>query len=178
MDLQALNKGSVRETHHTIPPAKQARSFPRNQIKTVTDAWNGYHSIPINAEDRDKLTFITEDGRVNQVAHYGQLVGAMAPFKSLLSPKTPFQWSDQLEESFVNSKKAIILTIPDGVEIFDPARKTCLQTDFSKQGLGYWLIQKHCDCRVDKLECCDNGWRVTLAGSRFLRDAESRYAPN
>ena len=297
VDLQALNKVSVRETHHTVPPAKQARSIPRNQIKTVTDAWNGYHSIPINAEDRDKLTFITEDGRyrycrapmgflssgdaythrydliiadvprvtkcvddvmlyddiadleghwkrvmeyigkvghsgvvlnpdkfqfaveevdftafritktdvkplpkyikaiedfprprnisdvrswfglVNQVAHYGQLVGAMAPFKSLLSPKTPFQWSDQLEESFVNSKKAIILAIQDGVEIFDPARKTCLQTDFSKQGLGYWLKQKHCDCRVDKLECCDNGWRVTLAGSRFLRDAESRYAP-
>ena len=63
VDLQALNKVSVRETHHTVPPAKQARSMPRNQIKAVTDAWNGYHSIPINAEDRDKLTFITEDGR-------------------------------------------------------------------------------------------------------------------
>ena len=63
VDLQALNKVSVRETHHTVLPTKPARSIPRNRIKTVTDAWNGYHSIPINAEDRVKLTFITEDGR-------------------------------------------------------------------------------------------------------------------
>ena len=39
-------------------------------------------------------------GLVNQVTHYGQLIGAMAPFKSLLSPKTRFQWSEELEESF------------------------------------------------------------------------------
>ena len=57
---QGLSQG---DTPHTVPPARQARSIPRNQIKTVTDAWKGYHPIPINAEDRDKLTFITEDGR-------------------------------------------------------------------------------------------------------------------
>ena len=297
VDLQSLNKVSVRETHHTIPPAKQARAIPRNQIKTVTDAWNGYHSVPVTPEDRDKLTFITEDGRfrycrapmgflasgdaythrydliiadvprvskcvddvmlyddvtdreghwrrvieyiikvgsngvilnpdkfqfareevdftafritatevrplprylkaiedfprprnisdirswfglVNQVTHYGQLVEAMVPFKELLSPKTHFQWSDQLEESFRESKRAIISAVQDGVEIFDPARTTCLQTDYSNHGLGYWLKQKHCTCQGDILDCCNEGWRVILAGSRFLRDAEKRYAP-
>ena len=297
VDLQALNKVSVRETHHTVPPAKQARSIPRNQLKTVTDAWNGYHSIPICTEDREKLTFITENGRyrycrapmgflasgdaythrydliiadvprvtkcvddvmlyddisdrekhwrrvmeyistvgrngvilnpnkfqfaldevdftafkitmtevkpllkyikaikdfprpknisdirswfglVNQVTHYGQLVGAMTPFKDLLSPKTPFQWSDELERAFVESKQTIIQSIQEGVEIFDATRRTCLQTDFSKQGLGYWLKQKHCNCKEETPECCVSGWKVTLAGSRFLRDAEKRYAP-
>ena len=49
--------------HHTGPPAKQARSLPRNQVKTVMDAWNGYHSIPFRVEDQDKTTFLTEEGR-------------------------------------------------------------------------------------------------------------------
>ena len=51
---------------------------------------------------------------VNQMTHYRQLVDAMAPFKSLLSPKTPFQWSDQLEESFAQTKTAIISAIQSG----------------------------------------------------------------
>ena len=63
VDLQPLNKHSVRETHHTVPPAQQARAVPKHQIMTVTDAWNGYHAIPIKAEDRHKTTFITEYGR-------------------------------------------------------------------------------------------------------------------
>ena len=25
--------------------------------------------------------------------------------------------------------------------------------------------------------CCQDGWKITLAGSRFLQDAEARYAP-
>ena len=299
VDLQPLNKASVRETHHTIPPAQQARSIPKKQIMTVTDAWNGYHSIPIDPEDRHKTTFITEQGRyrycrapmgflasgdaythrydmivadvprllkvvddslihddlddrqqhwwrvidylelcgnngvilnpepnkfqfaaeevnftafhvsgtgvkplpkyldairtfprpsnitdvrawfglVNQVAHYGQLVDLMAPFKPLLSPKSQFQWSEPLEEAFQQSKLAIITAIAHGVEIYDPKRTTCLQTDYSGTGVGYWLRQKYCSCTSELPDCCAEGWRITLAGSRFLRDAEKRYAP-
>ena len=44
VNLQPLNRVSVLETHHTMPPAKQACSVPRNQVKTVMDAWNSYHS--------------------------------------------------------------------------------------------------------------------------------------
>ena len=33
VDLQALNKVSIRETHHTIPPAKQARSIPKRSAE-------------------------------------------------------------------------------------------------------------------------------------------------
>lgn len=63
IDLQPLNRHSTRETHHTVPPAKQARSIPPGVFKTVTDAWNGYHSIEIRPEDRHKTTFLTEQGR-------------------------------------------------------------------------------------------------------------------
>ena len=63
IDLQPLNRHSVRETHHVVPPVKQARAVPPHVFKTVTDAWNGFHAIEINPEDRDKTTFLTEQGR-------------------------------------------------------------------------------------------------------------------
>lgn len=295
VDLQQLNRYCDRETHHTVPPAKQARAVPPNTVKTVTDAWNGYHAIPIRQEDRHKTTFITEEGRfrycrapmgflasqdaythrydaivagfqrttkcvddmllwdtdiephwwriidyltwvgkhgiilnpnkfqfsnqevdfagfritrneirplpkyldaiknfprpnnitdvrawfglVNQMSHYGRTSAMMEPFKPLLSPKCPFKWSAALDEAFEQSKEAILKEIRHGVEIFEPGRPTYLNSDWSKTGIGYWLRQKHCTCKSTSPACCPSGWRVTLAGSRFLRDAERRYAP-
>ena len=63
VDFQALNKHAVRETHHTQSPFIQARSVPHNVKKTIFDAWNGYHSIPLHTEDRHLTTFITPWGR-------------------------------------------------------------------------------------------------------------------
>ena len=296
VDLQPVNKNSVRETHHTIPPFQQVRAIPKHQVMTCTDAWNGYHAIPIKEEDRHKTTFLTEYGRyrycrapmgflasgdaythrydtivadiprlakviddsllhddvddlethwwriidylercgnngiilneekfqfsqtevdftafrvtgdevkplskyldaiksfpkpssitdirawfglVNQVAHYGHVLNMMAPFKPLLSPKQKFIWSEELETAFQESKSAIIAAISEGLEIYDPARVTCLQTDYSGTGVGYWLRQKYCECKVNQPDCCPAGWKITLVGSRFLRDAEKRYA--
>ena len=62
------------------------------------------------------------------------------------------------------------------MEIFDINKKTCLRPDWSKKGIGYVLIQKHCDCDALTPDCCNDGWKVTLAGSRFLNGAEERYA--
>ena len=63
MDYQTLNKFCSRETHHTVSPFHQATLFPEDMKKTVTDAWNGYHSVPIHEEDRHYTTFITPWGR-------------------------------------------------------------------------------------------------------------------
>ena len=63
VDLQHLNAASVRQTHHTPSPFQQASSVPHHTKKTVCDAWNGYHSIPIREEDRHLTTFITPWGR-------------------------------------------------------------------------------------------------------------------
>ena len=61
--------------------------------------------------------------------------------------------------------------------IFDPARPTCLATDWSKTSIGFWLFQKHCQCPGLKPFCCHDGWKITMVGSRFTHPAESRYAP-
>ena len=56
-------------------------------------------------------------------------------------------------------------------------KRTCLRTDWSKTGIGFWLLQKHCSCTNQSPGCCVNGWRITLASSRFLKPAERNYAP-
>ena len=51
---------------------------------------------------------------------------------------------------------------------FDPSKETCLHTDASTLGLGFLLLQRQTNVNSD--------WSVVQAGSRFLTDAESRYA--
>ena len=68
VDLQPLNRHATRETHHTPSPFHQARSVPRSTYKTVLDAWNGYHSVPLHEEDRHLTTFLTPWGRYRYCA--------------------------------------------------------------------------------------------------------------
>ena len=295
VNLQALNRYAIRETHHTESPYHQARSIPPNTYKTVTDAFDGYHTIPLDDKDKHFTTFITPRGRyryrvapqgyvasgdgytrrydeiiagfprktkciddallysdsieeeffhtvewldlcgrngitlnpskfvfakttvdfagfeitpttvrpikryldaiqnfptpsnvtdvrswfglINQVSYAFASADRMLPFRDLLKPGKPFQWTDQLDKLFLESKSIIIQEIRHGVEIFDKSRPTCLATDWSKEGVGFWLMQKHCDCVPVKPLCCRTGWKVTLVGSRFTSSAESRYAP-
>ena len=294
VDLSPLNKFCKRETFATETPFHLARRIPKNTWKTVTDAWNGYHSVPLRQSDRHLTTFITpfglwrytrapqgflssgdgynrrfdavlstferkercvDDtihydsdleqhwwrtidfltrvgqagivlnpdkfqfaersvdfagfrvsdstieplpkyldairdfpsptsttdirswfGLVNQVANYAQLRDIMEPFKPFLSPRCKFSWSPQLEEAFQLSKDAIICAIREGVEIFDMQRRTCLRPDWSTRGIGYFLLQQHCSCSSGIPDCCPGGWRIALAGSRFLTPAEQCYA--
>jgi hypothetical protein len=115
-------------------------------------------------------------GLVNQVGNYAQLRDIMSPFKAFLSPSRPFHWTPELNAAFVASKASIVAAIREGVEIFDIAKPTCLRLDWSSRGIGYFLLQQHCHCSVGLPDCCPNGWKVTLAGSRFLAAAEQRYA--
>ena len=296
VDLQALNKYGIRETHHTQSPFHQARSVPHNKKKTVFDAWNGYHSVPLHPDDRHLTTFITPWGRyrycvapqgyvasgdaytrrydnivahipnktkcvddtllwadtieesfwqavdwldvcgrngiilnpppkfifaaddvefagfevtltdvrpckqyleailkfptpgnitdirswfglINQVSYAFSMTERMAPFRRFLKPDTPFHWDEDMDSLFMESKLQIVHEIEHGVRIFDKTKPTCLTTDWSKTGVGFWLFQKHCSCIDIKPFCCRDGWRVTLVGSRFTHPAESRYAP-
>ena len=63
VDLQELNKATLRETHHTPSPFNLVSTIPANTRKTVLDAWNGYHSLPLSEDTREATTFITEWGR-------------------------------------------------------------------------------------------------------------------
>ena len=296
VDLSPLNRFCKRETFSAESPFHITRRIPGKSWKTVTDAWNGYHSMPLRECDRHLTTFITPFGRyrytrapqgflssgdgynrrfeailadfdrkercvddtchydalddlethwwrtiellstcgaagivlnpdkfqfaqtniefagfevskdkilplpkyleairsfptptsttdirswfglINQVANYAQLRESLELFRPFLSPRYKFFWTDVLDKAFNSSKEVIINAIKEGVEIFDTSKRTCLRPDWSKKGIGYTLIQKHCKCDLLIPECCSDGWKITLAGSRFLNGAEERYA--
>ena len=112
VDFQALNMHAVRETHHTQSPFHQARSVPQGTKKTVFDAWNGYHSVPIREQDRHLTTFITPWGRYRyRTAPQGYIAsgdGYTRRFDEIVSdiPKKTkcvddaLLWADNIEESF------------------------------------------------------------------------------
>ena len=293
VDLSPLNKHCIREVHTNRSPFELARGVPSNTWRSITDAWNGFHSVPLCSEDKHLTTFITPLGRyrykrapqgfassgdgynrrfdevisnferhkrcvddtliydsdlehhwwrvieflelvgnagivlnpkkfqfcqkcvdfagfrisdssieplpkyldaikgfpvtksitdirswfglVHQASHYAQLRDIMAPFKDFLSPKVKFYWNAELQEQFTRSKELIVQAMC--VQIFDASKRTCIRTDWSKQGIGYYLTQKHCNCDSNLPNCCLRGWKITLCGSRFLHQAEHRYAP-
>lgn len=298
VDLQPLNRCATRETHHTQSPFHQARSVPRSTYKTVLDAWNGYHSVPLHEADRHLTTFLTPWGRyryraapqgyvasgdgytrrydeiivstglshdsytkcvddtliwgdsiaeafwrtvewldmcgkhgitlnadkftfarrtvefagfeitpdavrpsraflqsitefptpknltdvrawfgvVNHVAYSFAMADVMLPFRELLQPGR-FKWTDELQALFDMSKRTIVEEVTKGVQIFETDRPTVLATDWSRTGIGFWLLQKYCACAGRSPLCCAEGWKTTLVGSRFTSGAESRYAP-
>ena len=100
----------------------------------------------------------------------------MAPFRDFLSPKHKLIWTENLNQTFNESKEIIVEAIRIGLQIFDFEKLTCLRPDWSKQGLGYFLMQKHCNYVSRLLDCCTTNRKVTLAGSRFLNVAENNYA--
>ena len=63
VDLQQLKKVTLRENHYTQTPFKIVSATPKNTYKTVLDAWNGYHSLPLSPSVKDATTLITEWGR-------------------------------------------------------------------------------------------------------------------
>ena len=296
VDLQNLNSATRRETHHTPSPFNVVSTIPSGTKKTVLDAWNGYHSVPLSPDACAATTFITEWGRyrylcapqgfhasndgytkrfdditqgfprvarivddsvlwdtemtqsfwhtvryiqlcanngiifnpekfhfakdviefagfditltgyrptskllegiktfpsptsitgvrsffglINQVSYAFAQAPVMSPFRDLLKHKGKFYWDDCLENLFQSSKKEIIKSIEEGVKTFEPNRPTCLTTDWSKTGIGFTLLQKHCTCPSKSDHLCGPGhWKVVFAGSHFTCPAESRYAP-
>ena len=63
VDMQVLNKRAVRETHHTQSQFHKATLVHSGTKKTITFAWNGYHSVPIRKKVCHLTTFITPWGR-------------------------------------------------------------------------------------------------------------------
>jgi hypothetical protein len=297
IDFQQLNKACKRQTHPTEAPFHQACAVPANTRRTVLDAWNGFHSVPLCETDESKAqtTFLTLWGRyryktapqgflaagdaytarydsiisgfknvkkciddsilwgddLEEIFHHTcryishcasagitfnpskfvfgaeeveflgfqltrdsvkptdtylasirdfpeptDLTGArswfglinqvnfayadselMLPFRHLLKPGTSFDWTPELAQLFKTSKQKIVNAVVKGVKTFDMTRQTCLATDWSRTGMGFALLQRHCACTSATPLCCTGGWELTYAGSRFTTPAESRYHP-
>ena len=295
VDLSPLNKACKRHTHHTRSPYHLATSIPKNVKKTTMDAWNGFHSVPLDEESKPYTSFITpwgvfrygmcpmgwlastdayshrydnivkdfdehvkcvddvalwdetvegnfwktcrylelcstngitfnpkkfhfaQDtveylgfevtndsvrpspamldsvrkfptptnitgvrsffGLINQVSYSFSMTETMAPFRALLKQSSRFYWDERLQDLFEKAKEEIVRKIEEGVKMFDVNRTTCLATDWSRSGVGFFMLQKYCECTELKPTCCKEGWQLVLAGSRFLRANEENWDP-
>ena len=95
-----------------------------------------------------------------------ELASVLVPLRPLLSTRNDFLWTPAHDIAFQQAKQ--LLTTAPMLTYFDPSKETRLHTDASTLGLGFLLLQKPTNSNSD--------WRVVQAGSRFLTDAESRYA--
>ena len=112
-------------------------------------------------------------GLVNQGSYAFAMAREMKPFRELLKTSKKFEWTDELEEAFQKSKVTIVEAMKEGVQLFECSRPTCLATDWSNEGIGFVLKQKHCTCPDLSPNCCHDGWKLCLIGSRFTTPAES-----
>ena len=81
----------------------------------------------------------------------------MHPFRKLLKTGERFTRSPELEDIFSESKDAIVKEIERGVRMFDKTKPTRIAIDWSKDGIGFWLFQKHCRCSPIRPFCCNDG---------------------
>ncbi len=108
---------------------------------------------------------------------FGRLVNQMSYAFAMAPRIAPSRWTEELQKALEQSKAIIISEIQNGVEIYDKNLPTCPITDWSWEGIGYWLLQKHCTCASNQPFCCKSGWKVTMIGSRFTLNAGSGYSP-
>ena len=116
-------------------------------------------------------------GLVNQTSWAYAISDIMLPFRELVKRNSKFQWNETLQQLFDQSKVKLLKAVTDGIQAFNATRPTCIQCDWSKDGVGYLLLQQHCSCPTDNApRCCADGWKLVYAGSRFTSPTESRYA--
>ena len=87
-------------------------------------------------------TYITDAcswfGLVNHIAWAYAINPIMQPFQELVKHNSSFTWDSTLNQLFINSRYIIVSKIQEGIHMFDPQQHTCLQTDWSKEGIGYF----------------------------------------
>merc|ERR1712082_346845 len=99
------------------------------------------------------------------------------PFRKLLSKNAEFVWTPEHQGAFLRAREEIVALVRRGVKSFRLGAHTCLIKDWSKQGVGYVLWQKHCKCSTIHPTCCKTGWAMIICCSRYCTPAETRYHP-
>lgn len=105
-------------------------------------------------------------GLCQQMGNFSQsLAATLLPLAPLLKKNYQWEWTSHHESSFNEARKE--LSSSAELSFYDPALPTALHVDASRlRGLGFVLRQ----------QSLDGKWNVVQAGSRFLSDAETRYA--
>ena len=126
---------------------------------SLTDAISKF---PASATRTELWSFF---GLVNQLTtSTDKIAHLLAPLRPLLSTKNEYVWLQDHDQALSQAKQQLV-SAPI-LAFFDLNRPTRLCTDASRQGIGFILQQ----------QSPTEQWSLVQAGSRFLSEAESRYA--
>ena len=115
-------------------------------------------------------------GIVEQVSFAFSKIREMGAFRELLSLKEEFSWNEDRQRDFEGAKQQKADKEEEGVRLFRVGRTTAFVTDWSKEGLGFFLLQKLCSCNEIMPRCCNKGAIAINIGSRFCSQAERNYS--
>ena len=133
IDFQELNRSTLREIHHTPSPINLVAQIPAGKIKTVMDAWNGYHSLMLDEESRELTTFITEWGRYRYLrgpqGFHGTGDAYTRRFDDITSGEERYLrcvddgllWDDSIEDAFWHTFDHVKLCADNGI-VFNPEK--------------------------------------------------------
>ncbi len=133
IDFQQLNKSTFREVHHTPSPINLVAQIPTGKVKTVLDAWNGYHSLMLDLLSKELTTFITEWGRYRYKrgpqGFHGTGDAYTRRFDDITSGEERYLrcvddgllWDDSIEEAFWHTFDHIKLCADNGI-VFNPSK--------------------------------------------------------
>ena len=114
-------------------------------------------------------------GLINQVAWAYSFSTVMQPFRDLIRPNQKFYWDDSLGKLLV-IKAGCHRSRQRRRPVIRPTRQTCIQADWSVDGVSYSVLQKYCDCSTKLPVCCNEGWKLIIAASRFIKSSERNYS--
>ena len=137
--FQSLNSHATQETHHAQSPFHQARLVPHSKKKTVFDAWNVYHNVPLHPDDRHFTIFITPWGRYRYCTapqgyiasgdgysrHYDEVVASF-PRKTKCIDDT-LLWSDTIHDCFFQAAQWLDICGKNRITLKNPEKFTFAQ---------------------------------------------------
>ena len=84
-----------------------------------------------------------------------------------------FTWGNTLNQIFINVKDIIVSKVQEDIHTVGPQ-----QTDWSKEVIGFLLLQNYCECTLDRIPTsCHEDWRLVFTESQSTSPAETRYYP-
>jgi hypothetical protein len=146
----------------------------KDKVKPLPEHVRAIKEFPVPANITDMRSYWA---LVNQVSPYYSVQPHLTPFRELMKKNTKWYWDSALQRLFEESREHISKSVLEGITRYEKDRWTAVCTDWSKQGLGFFMSQKYCSCLNITPVCCEGGWRVCMVGSSFTSPAEYKYAP-
>ena len=87
-------------------------------------------------------------GLVNQLAPFLATAPVMEPLSELLKKPATKQvyWDDQLSHRFLQTQNTISQLARQGLVYYDKMRPTAAMTDWSRESIGFVVLQQYCAC--------------------------------